>query len=725
MDYAELRTALSEPIPPDARFGILRGITQHVNNAHTHHEGRDLVIRALAVLDHFEASQRAVLMTLVRNVGLFPYLSETIGSADVADQLAFELHRPDNADSGIVFHSLQARIYHQLMRGANVVVSALTSSGKSLVIDEIVASEKFRKIVIVVPTLALIDETRRRLLRRFGDRCAIITHPSQKAQSDRITVYVLTQERVLSRDDLADIEFFVVDEFYKMNLATEKDSDRAIDLNLAFHKLAKNGAQFYLLGPNIQAIQGLDRDRYAHHFIPSEFSTVAVDVVNLNLPTHGDARDAGLLDLCKTLDGPTIIYCQSPGSASQVAQSLIERGKLPRLDVAAPAVDWIAEKYDPNWIVAHALEHGIGIHHGGVPRALQQYFIRLFNNRHIPFLVCTSTIIEGVNTAAKNVIVYDRRKSRDVLEHFTYKNIEGRAGRMNQYFVGRVFVLEAPPDDQSFTVEFPLGVQGTDTPMSLLLDLPSEDLQPLSKQRVEDLFAKSSLSPATLRANRHVPWEVQEAIASEIRTRLPKIQPALGWTQPPTGVQLETVCDIIFRFLNKRALQENRINSGAQLAWHLNALRMGDDLSAYVKTCVATRHPNISPSDAVETALRLVRNVICQRFPRDLMAIDALQRDVMGGAGLQVGNYAFFAEQAENLFMPSVLFALDEYGIPIQTAHRLRRSLLPASSLDEVLLRLGRIDMENADLSPFENDILHDVRLTLFPPAPRGPALDG
>jgi hypothetical protein len=110
MDYAELRTALSEPIPPDARFGILRGITQHVNNAHTHHEGRDLVIRALAVLDHFEASQRAVLMTLVRNVGLFPYLSETIGSADVADQLAFELHRPDNADSGIVFHSLQARI---------------------------------------------------------------------------------------------------------------------------------------------------------------------------------------------------------------------------------------------------------------------------------------------------------------------------------------------------------------------------------------------------------------------------------------------------------------------------------------------------------------------------------------------------------------------------------------------------------------------------------------
>jgi replicative superfamily II helicase len=386
MDYAELRSALQEPIPSDQRVGILRGIAQHVNNAHTHHEGRDLVIRALAVLDRFEKSQRAVLMTLVRNVGLFPYLSETIVAADVADQLAFELHRPDNADSAIVFHSLQARIYHQLLRGANVVLSTSTSSGKSLVIDEIVASEKFRKIVIVVPTLALIDETRRRLLRRFAERCAIITHPSQKARADRITVYVLTQERVLSREDLADTQFFVIDEFYKMNLATEKASDRAIDLNLAFHKLAKTGAQFYLLGPNIQTIKGLER--YEHHFIPSEFSTVAVDVVNLNLPTHGDARDAGLLELCKTLDGPTIIYCQSPGSASQVAKLLIERGGLARHDAVAAAVHWIAEKYDPDWIVAHALEHGIGIHHGGVPRAL--HWRQLpdgqieFSVRHLP-----------------------------------------------------------------------------------------------------------------------------------------------------------------------------------------------------------------------------------------------------------------------------------------------------------------------------------------------------
>jgi hypothetical protein len=579
--------------------------------------------------------------------------------------------------------------------------------------DEIIASEKYKKVAIIVPTLALIDETRRRLLRRFGDRCNIITHPSQRAQADRISVYVLTQERVLGRGDLADVNFFVVDEFYKVNLATEKESDRAIDLNLAFHNLAKTGAQFYLLGPNIQSVEGLAA--YEHHFIPSEFSTVAVDVVNLNLPTRGPQREDGLVNLCRSIEGPTIVYCQSPASASEVAALLIDRCDLPLVGEVEPAAQWIAEKYDPSWIVCDALRHGIGIHHGGVPRALQQYFIRLFNTRKIPFLVCTSTIIEGVNTVAKNVIVYDRRKSRDVLEHFTYKNIEGRAGRMNQYFVGKVYVLETPPPDESFAVEFPLGTQREDTPLSLLLSLPDEDLEPVSKNRIDELFRRSSLSPVTLRANRHVWWETQESIATEIRNRITEMGPLLNWTGIPGGNQLVAVCDLIFRFLNKRALQENEIYSGRQLAWHLNTLRIGQDLSNYVRTCVASRHPDKTASATVEGALRTVRNIVCQRFPRDLMVIDAIQRDVFRARELPAGDYSFFAEQAENLFMPSVIFALDEYGVPIQTAQVLSDMLMPAETLDDVLAKFRTLSLSGVPLSPFELDVIGEVRETLFP----------
>ncbi|MGM4917188.1 DEAD/DEAH box helicase [Tardiphaga sp. 813_E8_N1_3] len=713
MDYAEIKEVLSRPINRAETLSLLREISRHVNNAATHNQGRDLVIRALAISDQFKESERTVLMALVRNVGLFPYLADTISTADLSDQIAFELHRPDSADTSIVFHSLQARIYHQLMLGSNVVLSASTSSGKSLVVDEVIASEKYKKIAIVVPTLALIDETRRRILQRFGERCAVITHPSQEAKAGRINVYVLTQERVNHRSDLEDVEFFVIDEFYKMDLSSEREPDRAVDLNLAFHKLAKTGAQFYLLGPNIQAVMGLDA--YEHHFIPSEFSTVAVDVVALNLPTRGTEREDGLIALCEKINEPTIVYCQSPASASIVAKALVDRLNLPFVEDVEGAASWIAEKYDPDWIVCNALRRGVGIHHGGVPRALQQYFIRLFNTRKIKFLVCTSTIIEGVNTVAKNVIVYDRRKSRDVLEHFTYKNIEGRAGRMNQYFVGKVFVLEELPVDQSFSVEMPIGSQSGKTPMSLLLSLPDEDLEEVSKERVSSLFEGSTLSPATLRANRYVPWDTQENLAAEIRGRVRELGPLLSWSRVPSGEQLAVVCELIFTYLSTHALRENDIHSGSQLALHLNELRIGQNLTAYVKGRVATRHPNVTPSQAVEGALRIVRNIICQRFPRDLMVINAIQNDVLPKLGMRPGNYALFAEQAENLFMPSALFALDEYGIPIQTVKALERYLMPSASLDEVLQKLKTISLDNSQISSFEREIVEEVRSILFP----------
>ncbi|MEY9516159.1 hypothetical protein [Bradyrhizobium elkanii] len=97
------------------------------------------------------------------------------------------------------------------------------------------------------------------------------------------------------------------------------------------------------------------------------------------------------------------------------------------------------------------------------------------------------------------------------------------------------------------------------------------------------------------------------------------------------------------------------------------------------------------------------------------MVIDAIQRDILGARGFPVGNYALFAEQAENLFMPATLFALDEYGIPIQTAEALRNVLMPADALDDVLKRLGSLNIQQLQLSGFEREIMRDVIGNLFP----------
>lgn len=716
MDYSTLKTVLADRVRVrESSFALLREIARFVNQCSTHNKGRDLVIRALAVGDVFSGPEQEILTSLVRSVGLFPYMTSQLGAADLDDYFAYELHRADNMDGGIVFHSLQAKIYYQLMSGANVVLSASTSVGKSLVIDALVASGKYSKIVVIVPTIALIDETRRRLLGRFGDRWGVVTHPSQEAANGKPNIYVLTQERVLQRDDLDGTQLFVVDEFYKVNLAGEANSDRAIDLNLAFHKLARTGAQFYLLGPHIQTIAGLES--YEYHFIPSEFSTVAVDVVNYNLPTRGEDRNLKLVELLSTIGGPTIIYCQSPGSATKVAMLLADSG-FPASEATAPAVEWIAEKYHAEWSVCRALAHGIGVHHGGVPRALQQHFIRLFNERKINYLICTSTIIEGVNTVAKNVIIYDRRKSKDVLDHFTYKNIVGRAGRMREYFIGRVFVLESLPADETFSVAFPIGTQGPDTPLSLLLDLKEDDLTPYSRERVRSVFERSSLSPETLRANRHTPIEAQEQIATQIRYDLVQYEDALAWKGIPSGPQLRTICDLIYDHLEGNLLRDYRIFSGGSLAWHLNALRTEKDLTSYIAALIKGNREEETPSESVERGLKFIRNIVCQRFPRDLMVIDAIQREIFTQQGITSGDYALFAEQAENLFMPSAVFALDEYGVPLQTAQQLAPRLLPTTSLNEVLERLISLDLTTLNLAPFEVELIDEVRRLLIPAAP-------
>lgn len=95
-----------------------------------------------------------------------------------------------------------------------------------------------------------------------------------------------------------------------------------------------------------------------------------------------------------------------------------------------------------DWIVVKALEYGIGIHHGLVPKYIQKEIINFFNNGTLKILFSTTTITEGVNTSTKNLIVFDSKKDKKDLKKFDAKNIEGRAGRFMHHFSGSVFVID-------------------------------------------------------------------------------------------------------------------------------------------------------------------------------------------------------------------------------------------------------------------------------------------
>ncbi|AKA38035.1 DEAD/DEAH box helicase [Yersinia ruckeri] len=685
---------------------ILVAMSKIVNRGLPEWEGRDLVIRALDKIELFDDVEQSLLLSMVRSVGLYPYIKPYLDEVSGDDRLAYEIHRIDSVEPGMVFHRLQAHVYNLLMQRRNVVLSASTSVGKSLVIDAILASEQYRKIVVVVPTIALIDETRRRMVKRFRSHCNIITHPSQEANSCLANVYLLTQERVLQRDDLDDVDFFVIDEFYKLDLENDSDEkNRSVDLSLAFHRLAKQGAQFYLLGPNIQDIRGLEA--YEYNFIPSNFSTVSVDVFHYNLSSKGDARKEKLLELCSQLSSPTLIYCQSPASANKVAQFLINEAKLTNVENTQDVADWISKHYHPDWNISKAISLGVGIHHGGVPRALQQYFVKLFNEGTIRYIVCTSTMIEGVNTSAENVIIYDRRVNNTPFDFFTFKNISGRAGRMNRYFIGKVFMLEAPPLETDLSVEYPIGAQDEASPMGLLLKLEPEFLSDLSRQRLEQAYSTPQISAATLIENRHIPIDAQVKVAEQIIEDQYSHNDLLCWKGNPEQNQLEHLCTLVYEHLPHR-LQEYGIFSGLQLAWHINALRSQRDFTEYLQQAIDDDRHDRTPSEAIGLRLKLIRNVISYRLPRDFMAISRIQADVLGRQNLEFGDYTFISEQLENLFYDPLLTALDEYGIPIQISTKIKGIILPSDNLNEVLTKLRKLAtyIDELQLSSFEKNIL-------------------
>lgn len=715
MNIDEIRTILSDHQScEDNAFEVLKAITELSNSKATQNTARELVIRALAIRSAFGEGYAVLLDQLVRVVGLMPYADSSL-VLSLEDQLEVEAHRAPLADGSLIFHTLQLQIFKDLVAGRNVVLSATTSVGKSLIVDAVIGSKAHKAVAIIVPTIALIDETRRRLFANFGTSHDIITHPSQTPDFKRPTIFVLTQERALTRPDIERVEFFVIDEFYKLDLRSG-DQDRSIDLNLCFHRLASQGAQFYLIGPHINAVNGL-ASKYRHVFVPSEFSTVALDIEKLTLPKNGDERKKQLVDLCNRLDEATLIYCQSPGMASQVAEHLIQDGFSRKCTGISDAVEWLKEEYPEEWVLTRALECGIGIHHGNVPRAIQQFMVRAFDAGLITYLICTSTIIEGVNTVAKNVIIYDRRIGISTIDHFTFRNISGRAGRMNKHFIGRVFILETPPEVDEFEVDLPINQQDEDTPLALIIDLPVEDLAPISKTRLDALQFDSPVSMDTLRLNRHVPFDGQAAIFREISRDLLLLEDALVWSGMPKPHQLLKVCELIYRHLDDNSLVRYGITSGVGLKAELDRLRTSGRYRDYIEHRVERRLPSHSISEAVEQALRFMRRYVGYTFPRHLMAISNIQAEAMHKGGRTVvGDYSFFAARAESLFIDAGLFALDEYGVPPETARRLGRRGGPAQTLDEALQIVRQVDLgEDSDLHPFEVDLLRDVRRTLPP----------
>lgn len=636
-------------------------------------ESRDLFLRVLEMRERVTGWEEA-LDALSARFGLFPYIQNLNGLSS-ADFLATAYHVPvdlsSRLDKLVIFHRKQHEVYWRLTLGENVVLSAPTSFGKSLLIDAAIAKRKPRSVVVVVPSLALLDESRRRLDARFRDEYKVLTHPSQTA-SERC-IYVLTQERALDAELPTDLEFFVIDEFYKLSPRFREAGDssgRMVLLNMVFRRLLNTGAQFYLLGPAIQEVNLASLAEFRAHFVHTQDATVASEIELRGVPSLSDLRK-----LIGELSGSTLIYASAPHEARKIAEALpaMKAGRH-----AAKLAKWLAANYSEHWPLVSALRNGVGLHHGQMPRWLAQYMVRLFNLGELGLLVCTSTLIEGVNTAAKNVVVYGGRLGRDALDFFTFNNIAGRSGRMFRHYVGRVFVYGELPPEEVPLVDFPVLSQDN-APDSLLLEVPATERTEATQIRVDEILGNGLLSEGTLRANAGVEPEVQIAVAQDLAAMKRRV-PDLMWRGIPTHEALETTIQYLFehdlctqpRFSYPTEPYRRGLSPKAAAAL-IGHFSRGHQLNKII----AGEERNWSGKQhGCDNVMSFVRNFMGFGLPRGLRVFQRIQHEVWEKRGWQLCSFDFFALRVEQMFLRGHIVTLEEYGVPSVIARRLE-SLVP------------------------------------------------
>ncbi|MDV2874815.1 DEAD/DEAH box helicase [Phytobacter diazotrophicus] len=412
-----------------------------------HDEARNKLILLLDFHKKNNIHYNKLVNHIIRILGLFPYIqSET---SDWNDQLVYDLFKVNvGLSNPITLHREQSLILKRLLSGEDLAVSAPTSFGKSFIIDAFISLKKPNNVLIIVPTISLTDETRRRLYKKFSSEYKIIT--TADADLAEKNIFVFPQERAISYlEKIKTLDLFIIDEFYK---ASEKhDPDRAPALIKAMMRFTKIAKQRYYLAPNINEIINNPFTK-GMEFIKIDFNTVFLEKHDLSKEINEDEtkKHRALLEILSNTDGKTLIYAGTYKNIDKISSILLNTTTKEQTFLLSEFSKWLKTNYDPNWKLAKLLEKGVGIHNGRLHRSISQLQIKLFEEKHgITNIVSTSSIIEGVNTSAENVIIWQCKNGNKNLKDFAYKNIIGRSGRMFKHFIGKIYLLSAPPKEES------------------------------------------------------------------------------------------------------------------------------------------------------------------------------------------------------------------------------------------------------------------------------------
>ena len=579
-------------------FDIYKKCSQLIIENET--SAQKIIVNILEDKDKFEPSLNNILTDLIEALGFYPYLVKENLQLDSTGSLIRQVyHHSDNLDKYL--HEDQKHLLSLLNSDKNVVVSAPTSFGKSLLIEEFVASNKFKNLIIIQPTLALLDETRRKL-KKYDENYKIIVRTSQEPSLDKGNIYLFTAERVNEYKEFPNIEFIIIDEFYK--LSSKRDDERANSLNNALHYILKTfNSKFYLLGPNIDNISEGFVEKYNAIFYKTKSSLVDVKSIDIysehkikfDQPLKFKEYKEDILFelLFNNKKNQSIIYCSSPGRVRYLSTKFcefligkIEDTQMDDLDI----IEWIRENISKHWSLINLLRNRIGIHDGALQKHITSSVIDYFNRGDLNYLFCTTTIIEGVNTSAKNIIFFDKTKGLNTLiDYFDYSNIKGRAGRLMIHYTGTIFNFNPVPPNEQVIIDIPFFEQN---PISdeVLINLDEDEVRYPESPQYEKIKQIPNNERDVIKKN-GVQVNGQRDIIQTIREDIITDYDLITWTKNPTYEQLNYCLNLGWKFLMKKGESKSPgigrlVNKTFNYGFHQNLSRLISSDIEYIIECV-------------------------------------------------------------------------------------------------------------------------------------------
>lgn len=445
---------------------------------------------------------RDVATLILGRLGNFPAISLLFGTAEksymgLPKPLWFEIEAHESANSVQVnghveiLTDFQKHLWNSLNSRRSTAVTAPTSAGKSFALQRFLAkmfASEGGWAVYLVPTRALLNQVADSLddlLSAMGVQRSVFTIPvAPEALNASAGIYVLTQERLQLLLDAAPSLAFtlvIVDEAQLvadggrgviLEVVVERLRSRLANIQFLFGSpQTKNPSIFQTIFglPDLTVIEELETP-VAQNLIfvdtdPIKLNEITVSVLldnqkkelsKLSLPLALYDEDQKLSSISWRLgqNQRNLVYAGGQARCERVANQLVQLARMQGVEsqLSQEVTDFskfLREYIHPQFLLVDSILHKVAFHYGNMPPIVRKNVEDLFATGSLDYLVCTSTLLHGVNLPAKNLFLLDPTKGIDwdtrediPISSLEFWNLSGRAGRLGKEFDGNVFLID-------------------------------------------------------------------------------------------------------------------------------------------------------------------------------------------------------------------------------------------------------------------------------------------